>query len=97
MSASIGPFGSLTASGEILKLPVSEFQSSIAPKLRLPFLAALVHSGLAEGQTTTARIGARGPSEQSRCCRESRRDLVVAREIPELIDHEFLSNWILDF
>jgi hypothetical protein len=36
-SASIGPFGSLIASGEILKLAASEFQSSIAPKPRLLF------------------------------------------------------------
>jgi hypothetical protein len=28
------------AGGEILKLPVSEFQSSLASKLRLPFLTA---------------------------------------------------------
>jgi hypothetical protein len=39
-SASIGPFGSLTPSGELLKLLVSEFQSSFVSKLPLPFLAA---------------------------------------------------------
>ena len=45
-SASIGPFGSLTVSGQIQKLPISKFQSSFASKLRLPFLAALVHGEL---------------------------------------------------
>jgi hypothetical protein len=42
-SASIGPFGSLTPSGELLKLLVSEFQSSFVSKLPLPFLATLLH------------------------------------------------------
>ena len=42
-SASIGPFGSLTPSGELLKLLVSEFQSSFVSKLPLPFFATLVH------------------------------------------------------
>ncbi len=37
----------VNGSGEILKLPVSEFQSNFASKLSLPFLVALVHSGLA--------------------------------------------------
>jgi hypothetical protein len=39
----------------ILKLPVSEFQSSFASKLRLPFLAALVHSELAYSQPQPPR------------------------------------------
>ncbi len=42
-SASIGRFGSLTPSGELLKLLVSEFQSSFVSKLPVPFLATLVH------------------------------------------------------
>jgi hypothetical protein len=42
-SASIGPFGSITASGEIPKLLVSEVQSSFASKFRPPFRAPLVH------------------------------------------------------
>jgi|HubBroStandDraft_3_1064219.scaffolds.fasta_scaffold125621_2 hypothetical protein len=54
-SASIGPFGSFTTSGEGLKLPVSEFHPHLASILPLPFLAALVHSGFAKVKPRPAR------------------------------------------